>query len=102
MATDSSAKTFDRFLVLLAILGVLTVGLALVAALRAPVAGSAGAGASGDGDEGSAARASVSLSEFAIDGDLQVPAGELTLDVANEGSQIHNLAFEDGPTSDDL
>lgn len=100
---SSSAKTFDRFLVLLAVLGVLTVGLALVAAVRAPVAGGAGedgVNAASDGTEAVTAR--IELSEFAIDGDLQVPAGDLTIELVNAGAQIHNLAFEDGVVSEDL
>jgi FtsP/CotA-like multicopper oxidase with cupredoxin domain len=101
----SSAKTFDRFLVLLAVLGVLTVGLALVAALRAPAEGSDGVGtaAAGAGDQGpQAVTATIELSEFAIDGTLEVPAGDLTIELVNAGTMIHNLAFEDGPVSEDI
>lgn len=101
-----STKTFDRFLLLLAVLGVLTVGLALVAAVRAPAGGASGtdgvtAAAEAD-DDGGAVTARIELSEFAIDGELQVPAGDLTIELVNAGSQIHNLAFEDGPVSPDL
>jgi plastocyanin len=101
-STEASAKTFDRFLVLLAVLGVLTVGLALVAAVRAPVAGTPdeeGVSAPGDTET---VRARTELSEFAIAGELEVPADDLTLEVVNAGSQIHNLAFEDGEVSEDL
>ena len=38
---------------------------------------------------------SVSLSEFAITGDLTAPAGHVVLDVTTGGSMEHNLAFVD-------
>jgi len=101
----SSAKTFDRFLVLLAVLGVLTVGLALVAALRAPAEGSDGVGtaAAGAGDQGpQAVTATIELSEWAIEGDLTIPAGDVTIELANVGAMVHNLAFEDGKVSQDV
>jgi len=41
----------------------------------------------------------VSLSEFAIDGDLRVPAGMVTLAVVNEGSAEHNLVVSNGARS---
>jgi len=56
---------------------------------------------SGDGADSEVAAATaaevvapVSLTEFAIDGDLVVPPGEVTLDVRNDGAIQHNLVFE--------
>ncbi len=99
MATpETSSKTFDRFLLVLAVFGVLTVGLALVAAVRAPVG--AGEGAASVGPE--TIHATIELSEFAIRGDLAMAEGDLTIDIVNVGSQVHNLAFEDGSVSADL
>ncbi len=54
--------------------------------------------ASGDGKGGSTAGGTstvkVSLSEFKISGNLTAPAGKVVLDVSNDASMDHNLAFE--------
>lgn len=97
--SDTSSKTFDRFLLLLAVFGVLTVALAVVAAIRAPAGGAGGDGAAAAPD---LITAQVELSEFAIDGTLAVPPGDVTFELANVGGQIHNLALEDGPVSSDI
>ena len=56
----------------------------------------------GGGDEGASGDATpVALTEFAIDGSLAVAPGG-TLDVTNEGSQIHNLVIEGGDSTADL
>jgi uncharacterized cupredoxin-like copper-binding protein len=61
--------------------------------------------ATGDGDGGgggdAAAPVAVTLSEFAIDGDLATTPGG-TLAVTNAGSQVHNLVIEDGASTADL
>ena len=44
---------------------------------------------------GTATTAKVSLSEFAIKGSLDVPAGPVTLDISNAGSNEHNLTLDD-------
>jgi manganese oxidase len=98
-ASDTSSKTFDRFLLLLAVLAVLTVALAVVAAIRAPAVGAGGDGAAAAPDQVSA---ELELSEFAIDGTLAVPPGDITFELTNTGGQIHNLAIEDGPVSEDI
>jgi FtsP/CotA-like multicopper oxidase with cupredoxin domain len=97
---DSSAKTFDRFLLVLAAMALLTVGLALVAAIRGPAAG--GDGAAAGPVEAGVVEAHIELSEFAIAGDLAIPAGDVTIEVMNTGGQIHNLAFENGAVSADV
>ncbi|HSJ34763.1 MAG TPA: multicopper oxidase domain-containing protein [Acidimicrobiia bacterium] len=97
--SETSSKTFDRFLLLLAVFGVLTVALAVVAAIRAPAGGAGGDGAAAAPD---LITAQVELSEFAIDGTLAVPPGDVTFELANVGGQIHNLALEDGPVSADI
>lgn len=100
MAAESSAKTFDRFLMLLAGMAVLTVALAVVSAIRAPASGG-GDGAAAE-DSAGPVSATMELSEFAISGQLEVPAGDLTIELENVGGQVHNLAFENGPTSVDI
>jgi plastocyanin len=52
-------------------------------------------GGDGDGAAGGSAPVPVSLSEFAITGDLQVAPGG-TLAVTNDGTQVHDLVIEDG------
>lgn len=78
----------------------MTIGaLALVYLVGAGIIVVAAAAFSGDGSGGSgggqATTASITLSEFAIDGDLSVPAGDLTLDVKNAGALVHNLVVEE-------
>jgi manganese oxidase len=97
---SSSTETFDRFLVLLAGLGVLTVALAVVAAVRAPAGGAGDGAAAPEGPD--SITAEVELTEFAISGTLAVPAGDVTFELANIGGQIHNLALEGGAVSDDI
>jgi manganese oxidase len=41
----------------------------------------------------------VTLSEFAIDGNLHAPEGRVTLAVTNSGSAEHNLVLEGGPST---
>lgn len=44
----------------------------------------------------------VDLSEFAIRGDLTVPAGHVILDVLNTGAAPHNVRLANGPQTADL
>lgn len=44
----------------------------------------------------------VRLDEFSIDGELEVPTGDVTLHVTNEGLVPHNLALRFGPSTPDL
>ena len=44
----------------------------------------------------------IELTEFAIEGDLVVPAGHVVLDVQNKGALEHNLRLEGGPITADL
>lgn len=53
-----------------------------------------GGGSGGDGAAG-ATTIDVSLSEFAIDGNLTAAPGAVTLAVVNEGTQQHNLVVEE-------
>ncbi len=90
----------NPYAMLLAILGG-GVAIALVILAIGLVTNNSG----GDGNGGEAAVAGESvpvvLSEFAIDGNLDVPPGT-GLDVENAGTQVHNLYVEGGPNTADL
>ena len=49
-----------------------------------------------------ATTAAISLKEFAITGQLNVPAGDVTLNVKNDGSQVHNLFLKGGKGTKDI
>ncbi|HSM44561.1 MAG TPA: multicopper oxidase domain-containing protein, partial [Acidimicrobiia bacterium] len=83
----------------MALFAVLTALLAAVAAFRG---GEAPAAATGSPSESGAVTANIELSEWSITGDLEVPAGDLTITLSNTGSMAHNLVFENGPRSPDL
>ena len=93
----SDDRAQNPYTTMLAILGG---GLAI--ALVVIAIGFAVGGGDGGGEDaaGGGAPVPVSLTEFAISGDLQVaPGGSLA--VTNDGSQIHNLVIEgDGQTAD--
>ena len=74
---------------------------ALIVASIAVVQADDGDGSAAKDDLGALTPAStsveVSLTEFAIDPDeLEVPAGDLTISVANKGAVPHTLAFDQG------
>jgi FtsP/CotA-like multicopper oxidase with cupredoxin domain len=54
-----------------------------------------GGGDAGDGSASGPTTIDVSLSEFAIDGNLAAAPGAVTLAVVNEGTQQHNLVVEE-------
>ena len=56
--------------------------------------------ANGGGDDGDRPR--LVLDEYSITGDLEVPAGEVTFDVANEGAIGHNVGVRGGPITTNL
>lgn len=97
-AADSS-RSFDRLLMVLAVFAAFIALLAVVAAVRAPE-GAAASGVEALADEPVTAR--IELSDFAITGDLEIPAGAVEIELVNTGSMVHNLAFEKGATSIDL
>jgi uncharacterized cupredoxin-like copper-binding protein len=93
-----SERGNNPYSTLLTILGA-GVALALVILAIGFVTDDDGDGGGGD-EAGSGDTAQVTLTEFAIDGSLTVPPGA-TLEVTNEGTQIHNLYIDgDGNTAD--
>jgi FtsP/CotA-like multicopper oxidase with cupredoxin domain len=100
MPNSDFSKTFDRTLIVLAVFAALTVGLALVAAIRAPEGGAVEAGQ--ETSDGASVTAIIELSEFAISGDLEIPEGDVEFEIINTGVALHNLVLENGPSSVDL
>jgi FtsP/CotA-like multicopper oxidase with cupredoxin domain len=85
---------WDRLLILVAVIGA---ALAILAAVVAIQGGGAAAAAESNEQTGR-----LTLSEFAIEGDLDFAPGPVMLEVANDGSQVHNLTVEGGPATPDL
>jgi FtsP/CotA-like multicopper oxidase with cupredoxin domain len=85
---------WDRLLILLAAMGAALAILAAVVAIRG--------GAPAEAAETDQQTGQLSLSEFVIDGDLEFDPGPVLLEVANAGSQVHNLTMEGGPATPDL
>jgi len=84
---------WDRLLILVAVIGAALAILAAVVAIRG-----GGTAAAETGQQTS----HVSLSEFAIAGQLEFGPGPVSLDVTNDGSQVHNLTMDGGPATADL
>ena len=80
-----SGAGFDKFLLALTGMGILVALMAIIAIVTRP------AEAAGGAEAEAPFTAVVSLKEFSITGDLEVPAGHVLLDVVNDGSAVHNL-----------
>ncbi len=95
-------RLFDGFLALLALMGVLIAALAVVAMATRPteVVSAGGDEPGGGGDEIQTAH--VSLTEFAIEGDLELKPGEVQFAISNEGAIVHNIAIDGVGQSDDF
>lgn len=99
-----SGKTFDRLLLLVAV----------VATATAVMAGVAAVGAVGDGAGPPTTQTptgtttpgvqtvTFTLNEFSIDGPSEIDPGPTVLQVVNNGAIAHNLAIEGGPQTPDL
>ena len=94
----SPAGAFDRLLILVSVIGAAVAVLAAVVAFRGGTATAAEDGA-GSGEPKVVV---YTLTEFAIDGAVEIGAGPTQLQVTNDGSVVHNLALEDGPVTADL
>jgi len=88
------AGIFNKLLILVGIIGAAVAVMGAVVAVRGgPTAGALPAPTQ---------TAHLSLNEYAIEGDLQVPPGPTRLEVRNDGALIHNLVLEDGRRTSDL
>jgi plastocyanin len=92
---DNSGSPLGTALFAVGVLGILgliagLIALAFVALVRDDNGGGGGEGA------GTASSAlDISLSEFAIDGELGAPAGDVTLNIVNAGAIEHNVAVRE-------
>jgi FtsP/CotA-like multicopper oxidase with cupredoxin domain len=94
----SPARAFDRLLMVLAVIGAAVAVLAAIVAFRGAPAGATGE----ESEAGEPQLVEFALTEFAIEGMTEVPAGATVLQATNLGSTTHNLALEGGPTTPDL
>lgn len=92
-----ASRAIDRTIWIVGAIGILVAVMAGVAmATRSP----APAGAADQGAE--AARPHMTFTEFALEGDLVVPPGEVVFELHNEGGVTHNLSIEGVGTSPDV
>ncbi len=98
-------RSFEKFIIVLtAIFGLFAVVIAVIAGIATVRGGTASAA---EGETAAAATDEVvaphiTLSEFAIEGDLVIPPGEVRFEIHNEGAVAHNLAVEGHGISADL
>ena len=85
---------FNKLLILVGIIGVAVAVLAVIVVIRGGEASAEGAPP--------VQTAGLTLTEFSIDGDLEISPGPTQLEVHNEGAVVHNLAIEGGPSTPDL
>ena len=95
-----SKRLFDGALLSVALAAVLISVMAVIGMITRPdavvVAAEGGAAGTAAAQE---VRAHLTLSEFAIEGDLRVPPGDLVIELHNEGGIQHNLQFDGGDIS---
>jgi manganese oxidase len=91
----SPTGAFDRLVIVLALMGAAVAILAAIVAFRG---GEAGA----EGEPAQTQTPHVSLIEFAIAGELEIPPGQTRLEVTNDGAVVHNLVVETGDRTADL
>ena len=91
---DNAGSPVGTALFAIGVLGVLGLIAGLIALAFVALANDDSGG--GDGGSGTASSAlDISLSEFAIDGELNAPAGNVTLNVVNGGAIEHNVAVRE-------
>ena len=99
MPETSVSKTFDRALLFLGVVGALALALGLITALRSPATPES---VTTTTPGANAVSAHIVLTEFAISGDLEIEPGNVTFDITNQGSIVHNLEIEGGAVSANL
>ncbi len=87
-----SKRLFDGALLSVALAAVLISVMAVIGMVTRPDTVVVAGGADDSGAQ--EVRAHISLSEFAIEGDLRVPPGDLVIELHNDGGIQHNLQFD--------
>ena len=88
---------FDKLLILVGLIGVAISVLAVIVVIRGGETAAAG-----ETDETPVQDAYFELTEFAINGDLDIGPGPTRINVENNGAVIHDLVFEGGPATPQL
>lgn len=94
---NDSKRLFDGALLGVSLIGVLVAVIAVIGMVTRPDV--VAADTDFDVPPPQEVRAHLTLSEFAIEGDLVVPPGYLVLEVHNEGGIQHNVQFDGGEIS---
>lgn len=93
---NDSKKLFDGALLSVALAAVLVSIMAVIGMITRPDTVAVVGGETGSAVE---VRADLTLTEFAIEGDLRVPPGNLVIELHNDGGLQHNLQFDGGEIS---
>ena len=93
---NDSKKMFDGALLSVALAAVLVSVMAVIGMITRPTVVAV---PGGDGGAPAEVRAHLTLTEFAIEGDLRVPPGDLVIELHNDGGIQHNLQFDGGEIS---
>ena len=97
---NDSKRLFDGALLGVSLIGVLVAVIAVSGMVTRPDTVVADTGFDAPAPE--EVRAHISLTEFAIEGDLVVPPGYLVIELHNDGGVQHNLQFDGGEISPTL
>jgi FtsP/CotA-like multicopper oxidase with cupredoxin domain len=90
------AGFFTKLLLVVGVMGAAVLVMGAVVAIRGgPAAGAVDATVPTQ-------TAQLTLTEYSIDGDLQIPPGPTKVEVHNSGAVIHNMVLENGPRTGDL
>ncbi|MFW2334644.1 multicopper oxidase domain-containing protein [Ilumatobacter sp.] len=96
-APDPESSTPLGSLVVIAMIAIIVVTVAVIGAVAvaALVTSDSDDGGGGGGAAASSTQIEVALSEFVIEGNFTVPAGQVSLNVTNEGTMEHNVILRD-------
>ncbi|MDX1448641.1 MAG: multicopper oxidase domain-containing protein, partial [Acidimicrobiia bacterium] len=102
-------KTFDKFLVLLGVMGVLVVVMAIVAMATRPTTAVVAAADTPSTEAAAHSPAGteqivahITLTEWGIEGNLTVPPGPVTFEIHNAGTVVHNFEIDGIGVSPDI
>ncbi len=96
MAKPPSSRTASPVLTLFGLLAVYLFSIGIIVVVVAAVR------TESSGSTSSSTTVDVSLSEFAIEGQLTAPAGNVKINVTNDGTMAHNLGVRGGAVTPDI